>query len=100
MTYWNIQLKRCSVLLIGAAIAGCGFIAVQTAAPKRASVARTEAAVKADQLFWETFHRGDYANIGATAEVLKQAYQADPSDAVTAAHIAWLHKWRLAACRT
>jgi hypothetical protein len=95
MTYWNIQSKRCSVLLISAAIAGCGFIAVQTAEPKRASTTRTEAAVKADQLFWETFRRGDYANIGATTEVLKQAYQADPSDAVTAAHIAWMHKWRL-----
>ena len=95
MTYWNIQLKRCSALLISAAIAGCGFIAVQTATPKRASVARTEAAVKADQLFWETFHRGDYADIGSTAETLKQAYLADPSDAVTAAHIGWMHIWRL-----
>jgi hypothetical protein len=66
-------------------------------APKKEAIAsRSEAASKADDLFWSTFHNGEYDNIQSALEVLTAAYLGTPNDAKTAAHIAWLHNWRIA----
>ena len=71
-------------------------IAVMTA-PKKESVAlRSEAASKADDLFWDTFHEGAYDEIPRALDVLTSAYLQTPNDAKTAAHVAWLHNWRIA----
>ncbi len=71
-------------------------IAVWAAPKKQAAQARSEAAEKADELFWQTFHQGEYEKIPQALEVLTAAYLETPTDAVTAAHIAWLHNWRSA----
>ena len=63
---------------------------------KPAATARTESARLADDLFWQTFHSGQYENIQHTLEVLTAEYLKTPNDAVTAAHVAWLHTWRAA----
>lgn len=60
-----------------------------------ASPARQPAALQADGLFWETFQSGDYAKIQASLEASTAAYLRNPNDAVTAAHVGWLHMWRL-----
>ena len=39
---------------------------------------------------------GEYENIQRSLDVLTAAYLETPNDAVTAAHIAWLHNWRVA----
>jgi hypothetical protein len=41
---------------------------------KQAAKSRSEAALKADELFWKTFHRGEYQNISNALEVLTPAY--------------------------
>jgi hypothetical protein len=41
-------------------------------------------------------HSGDYAHIDAALQSSTAAYLADPGDALTAAHVGWLHIWRLA----
>ena len=71
-------------------------IAVQLAPKKQAAQSRSETATKADELFWQTFHHGEYEKIPHALEVLTAAYLETPTDAVTAAHIAWLHNWRIA----
>jgi hypothetical protein len=71
-------------------------IAVMAAPAKEAATARSEAAVKADELFWTTFHGGDYEGIDRSLEALTAAYLQAPDDAKTAGHIAWLHNWRVA----
>ncbi len=70
-------------------------IAVQLAPQKQAAQTRSDAALAADELFWETFHGGKYDNIQQTLDALTAAYLETPTDAVTAAHIAWLHNWRM-----
>src|SRR5688572_15828182 len=70
-------------------------IAVQLAPKKQAAKSRSETATKADKLFWQTFHNGEYGKIPRALEVLTAAYLETPTDAVTAAHIAWLHNWRI-----
>lgn len=71
-------------------------IAVQVAPKKQAATSRSEAAIKADDLFWQAFHQGEYDKIPQALDVLTAVYLETPSDAVTAAHIAWLHNWRIA----
>jgi hypothetical protein len=71
-------------------------IAVMLAPQKTAAATRSEAAAKADELFWKTFHGGEYENISSALEALTAAYLSTPNDAKTAAHIAWLHNWRVA----
>jgi hypothetical protein len=71
-------------------------IAVWQAPQKQAATSRSEAAQKADEIFWQTFHQGDYEQIPQALEVLTVAYLETPNDAITAAHIAWLHNWRIA----
>jgi hypothetical protein len=75
---------------------GCGRLAVWSAPEKAASPTRTAEAARADELFWRTLHGGAYEQIPEALTALKAAYLANPSDAVTAAHIGWLHIWRLA----
>src|SRR6266540_1287876 len=70
-------------------------IAVRVAPKKQAAKTRSEAAMKADELFWQTFHNGEYEKIQPALDVLTAAYLQTPNDAVTAAHIAWLHTWRI-----
>jgi hypothetical protein len=71
-------------------------IAVQLAPKKQAAKSRSETATKTDELFWQTFHHGEYEKIPRALEVLTAAYLETPTDAVTAAHIACLHNWRIA----
>ena len=85
-----------AVLAAGILLAGCGYIAEWAAPKKQATTARTPAAVGADALFWATFHAGDYDHISSALEAETGAYLQNPDDAVTAAHVGWLHIWRLA----
>jgi hypothetical protein len=84
------------LLLAPAAAAGCARLAVWSAPAKTPTAARTPASLQADEQFWRTLHGGDYARIPTALTALTAAYLANPSDAITAAHIGWLHIWRLA----
>ncbi|MDE2430876.1 MAG: hypothetical protein KGM99_19320, partial [Burkholderiales bacterium] len=46
--------------------------------------------------FWQTFHSGAYEKIPDALTALKGAYLQNPNDATTAAHIGFMHMWRLA----
>ena len=76
-------------------LAGCEYAAVESAPKKQPSASRTPAALEADKLFWATLHGGNYAGIGKALEAKTAAYLENPNDAVTAAHVGWLHMWRL-----
>jgi hypothetical protein len=83
------------LLALIVATAGCGRLAVWSAPAKTPSTARTVAAVEADTLFWKTLHGGEYARIPDVLTALKAAYLENPRDAITAAHVGWMHTWRL-----
>lgn len=78
------------------AILGCLAGGLAVAQAESAAPVRQPAALQADQLFWQTFHSGDYADIQASLEASTAAYLRNPHDAVTAAHVGWLHMWRVA----
>jgi hypothetical protein len=60
--------------------------AQEKAAEKSAATARTSSARLADDLFWQTFHGGQYENIQHALDVLTAEYLKTPNDAVTAAN--------------
>lgn len=83
-----------SVLL--AALGGCATMAIWTAPEKKPATQRTPEAAKADALFWDTLHNGRYEQIDTALTAMTAAYLQTPEDAVSAAHVGWLHVWRLA----
>lgn len=89
-------LRSFALALACVCLASCGFFAVQTAPRKSPSKARSEQAMKADAVFWNALHSGDYEGIGKTLDASTAAYLEDPFDPVTAAHVGWLHIWKLA----
>jgi hypothetical protein len=91
----TVRTAACALFIVSA-LFGCSYVAVRSAPEKETSHARTEAALKADELFWRTLHAGEYDEIPAALDAVKGAYLENPTDAVTAAHIGWLHIWRLA----
>ena len=88
-------IARLVLVVVLPTLAGCGTLAVWFAPEKTASTDRRPQAARADELFWRVLHSGDYDRIPEALTALKAAYVTDPSDAVTAAHIGWLHIWRL-----
>ena len=76
-------------------LASCSYVAEKTAPQNHAAATRTAAALKADELFWATLHGGAYEQIPQALEAETAAYLADTTDAVSAAHVGWLHIWRL-----
>jgi uncharacterized protein YceK len=84
------------IIILASTLSGCGFVAEVSAPRKQASIQRSSAALKADEMFWATLHSGNYQNIQPVLETEAAAYLANPSDPKTAAHIGWLHIWRIA----
>jgi hypothetical protein len=88
-----------AVLLLVGGVIGSSAIYRQVglwSAPAKHEVAtRSPAAIAADSVFWHTFHGAQYDSIQPAIEALTQAYLATPNDAMTAAHLGWLHIWRI-----
>ncbi len=93
MTARMVRLVATAAALM---VAGCSSLAVWSAPDKAPSPERTLAAQRADDRFWQTLHGGQFDKILEALTALKAAYLGDPNDAVTAAHIGWMHIWRLA----
>ena len=53
-------------------------IAVWMAPAKRAATVRSEAALKADEFFWQIFHDGEYDKIPDALNVVTAAYLQTP----------------------
>jgi len=86
-------LLRLAVTL-SAGLAGCAWVAVQTAPAKQARPASEHARAVARD-FWEAFHAGRYDRIDELLEQHDQTIASEPAEVVTIAHAGWLHAWRL-----
>ncbi|PRC91844.1 hypothetical protein [Solimicrobium silvestre] len=67
----------------------------QSTQEKIPAASRSNAALAADQNFWDVFHNAKYDEIQPVLEQMTGAYLRDPTDPVTASHIGWLHIWRI-----
>ncbi|MFT3762633.1 MAG: hypothetical protein QM761_08490 [Pseudoxanthomonas sp.] len=76
--------------------AGIGIIALAWAGDAaQPPHPRTPQALGTDQLFWKTLHSGDYAGIDQALIATTAAYLGDTRDPTTAAHLGFLHIWRI-----
>jgi hypothetical protein len=82
-------------LVLGAGLSGCAWVAVATAPVKQPASDDSPAAQAADRAFWDTLHAGRYDQIATALEPLQAEYLAHPNDPKLAAHVAFLHIWRV-----
>jgi len=82
-------------LVLFCCLSGCAQVAVSSAPAKKSVADVTEATKHAQDAFWSTLHDGRYDDIGAVLDRLQAAYLQQPNDPRTAAHIAFLHIWRI-----
>jgi len=85
------------VFLIAALIvlSSCEQIALITTPPKKPVASHTKLAETAEKTFWETLHRGDYNNLPKTTYLLTAAYLQNPNDPTIAAHLGFVHIWKI-----
>lgn len=85
---------KLAVLAVGSMIISLTLMQSAATAQQPAPT-RSAAALQADKLFWHTFQGGDYDHLQRSLEVSTGAHLRDPSDAVTTAHLGFLHIWRI-----
>ena len=76
-------------------LTGCEQVAVMTTAPKQKIESSSESAHKAERYFWSTLHRGNYQDIDHAVRLLMIAYLKNPNDPTLAAHLGFLHIWKI-----
>jgi hypothetical protein len=91
-----MQLIRLSLtLLIVCAITSCEKIAVIMTPQNRAATLTTALSKKAQDYFWKTLHQGQYHDIPKADYLLMAAYLENPNDPSIAAHLGFLHIWKI-----
>lgn len=88
----SIRFLICFVLLL---LVACEQIAVHFTAKKQPISSQSQLATEAEQHFWNTFHQGHYNEISQVDTLLMAAYLQNPNDPQLAAHLGFLHIWKL-----
>jgi hypothetical protein len=88
-------IVRFAAVMAASSLSGCASLAIATAPAKTAKHDDSPQARAADETFWSTLHGGHYDQIGKALDQLEATYLAQPNDPRTAAHIAFLHVWRV-----
>src|SRR5690349_21047081 len=83
-------------VIIFVLLTGCSKIAVMSTPKKQPIPSHSQLAQQAQQQFWVTLHSGDYNAIPRVEKLLTAAYIENPHDPSLAAHLGFLHIWRLA----
>lgn len=90
-----MRTKLLFLLIITLALTACEKIAVHFTPEKQAELSHSELATHAENLFWKTLHQGNYNNIAEANRLLTAAYLENPNDPTIAAHIGFLHIWKI-----
>lgn len=90
-----MNLKPAIILILTLTLAACDNIAVHFSPKKQPQVSHSRTAIKAEKQFWETLHKGRYNDIKATTRLLTAAYIDNPNDPDLAAHLGFLHIWKI-----
>ncbi len=76
-------------------LVSCEPIALLTTPKKQAVHSTTKTAVTAEKYFWKTLHQGHYQDIDNADYLLMAAYLENPNDPALAAHLGFLHLWKI-----
>ena len=91
-------MRRFQLISITAFIllTGCQQIAIWSTPGPKAKFSHTALANKAENAFWNVLHKGHYNEIENVDYLLTAAFLENPHDPKLAAHIAFLHLWKIA----
>jgi len=76
-------------------LTSCEQLALFSTPQKHPIASKNAAAAKAQQYFWETLHSGRYHDIEKADSLLTAAYLKNPNDPKLAAHLGFLHIWKI-----
>ena len=82
--------------LIAVLTLSCARIIPPLAPKKKGKLCEEPQCLEVDQLFWTTFHNGDYTEVEAVIERMTAVYLDHNRDWRLAAHLGFLHSWALA----
>ena len=76
---------------------GCSMekFALMKTPQKEARESDSKLSELAEKSFWETLHKGDYSNIPHVIKLLTAAYLENPHDPKLAAHLGFVHIWKI-----
>src|SRR5687768_5920271 len=89
---WFQLIFLCLLLL---PLSGCEDVAVMMTPKKHPVPSDTELSKQAELKFWNTLHQGEYQNIPDADRLLMAAYLENPNDPQLAAHLGFLHIWKI-----
>lgn len=84
-----------SIIITAALLTSCEKMAIYSTPQKKVIPSHTQFAQHAENEFWTTLHKGEYKNIHHTTELLTAAYLENPNDPSLAAHLGFLHIWKI-----
>ncbi len=90
-----MYLKFIGIGLFCFILTACEDAAVTFTPKKQAVASHSVLAQQAQQLFWDTLHKGRYQDISAAQRLLMAAYLQNPNDPTLAAHLGFLHIWKI-----
>ena len=76
-------------------LTGCESIAIQSTPEKKPVASHNTLAMKAEDNFWNVLHHGYYQKIPETEYLLTAAYLKNPNDPRLAAHLGFIHIWKI-----
>lgn len=89
-------LPRCFLLAaIALSLTSCEQVAIMFTPKKMPAASHSQLADTAEKNFWETLHKGNYAGIPETEKLLTAAYLQNPNDPALAAHLGFIHIWKI-----
>lgn len=87
---------RIAIIIVFAfTLFSCEKIALMTTAKKKPIASHSKLAELAEKDFWDTLHSGQYQNIPNVTELLTAAYLENPNDPKLAAHLGFIHIWKI-----
>jgi tetratricopeptide (TPR) repeat protein len=90
-----MRIKLFILCFITLLLTACEKIAVHFTPQKQAEFSHSALAIEAEKQFWETLHQGKYNNIPMANRLLMAAYLENPNDPTIAAHLGFLHIWKI-----
>lgn len=82
-------------MLIFLPLLGCERIALLTTSTKKPIKSISKLATDAENYFWKTLHEGRYQDISKADTLLMEAYLQNTNDPTLAAHLGFLHIWKI-----
>lgn len=89
------MLRTMGILLFALMISSCEKIALLSTPKKQAVYSKTQLGQHAERNFWHTLHQGNYNAIDQAIALSTAAYLQNPNDPQLAAHLGFLHIWKI-----